>query len=1145
MIHSKFVHLHVHTEYSLLDGAARLNNLLDRAAELRMPALAITDHGTMSGAIDFYKKAIARGIKPIIGEEMYIAPGSRFDKKAFGVKDAAYHLVLLARDEKGYKNLMKLSSIAYLEGFYYKPRIDKEVLERYSGGLIGLSGCLKGEVSSRLLAGQDKKAREAAGTYNEILGDGNFFLELHDHGMEEQALVNRGILEMSRDLSIPVVAANDCHYIYREDAYSHDILLCVQTGKTLDAEKRMKMFNDQFYLKSEEEMREIFAEVPEAIKNTIEITNRCNLELQFGQDLLPHYHPPDGKRPGDYLRELCMEGLERRYPGTGPDIMGRLNHELGIIEHMNFASYFLIVWDFIRYARSVEIPVGPGRGSAAGSIVAYVLGITDIDPLRYNLLFERFLNPDRVTLPDIDMDFCYDRRNEILDYVVKKYGVDNVAQIITFGTMKARAAVRDVGRVLGMPYAEVDKIAKLIPAEPRITLADALLMEPALKQRYDKEEGVKKLIDIAQKIEGFPRNASTHAAGVVISDRPLTEHIPLCKGKEDEVITQYSMKPIEEIGLLKMDFLGLRTLTVISDTLKIIERTRGTKLTKEAIPLDDPGTYELLNKANTIGVFQLESSGMRDLAKKIGINSFEDITALLALFRPGPMHMLNDYVKRKHGRGKIKYEHPKLEPILRDTYGVMLYQEQVMQCAHELAGFSLSEADNLRRIMGKKIVREIGGQKEHFVKGAEANGVKKAVAERIFEKMARFAEYGFNKSHSAAYALIAYRTAYLKANYPVEYMAALLSSEINNKDQISKYIAECKSMGINILPPDVNESFAKFTVVGKGIRFGLAAVKNVGILAVRSIIEVRKSRGPFTSFYDFVEHTDSRHVNRRTIESMIKCGAFDSMGPRRAQLMEALDDALNAASYSQRSRQNGQATFLDIFKSEESYKRSVEKLPDVPEWPDNQLLAQEKELLGFYVTGHPLAKYEGVLRKFATCTTTELAEMGDGDEISIGGIINKARFVLTKKKSEKMAILLLEDLEGVTEVPVFPGIYRENAPLIEEDKPVLIKGRVSFKEDIPKVVADSIYALDDAEEKLTSSVHIDLHQARVNDGTIEKLNELLKGNPGKCPVFLDFSFSTGEKLLMRAGVNLRVTPSRSLVERVEELLGEETVQLRT
>ena len=1145
MIHSKFVHLHVHTEYSLLDGAAKLDNLLDRAAELRMPALAITDHGTMSGAIDFYKKAMAKGIKPIIGEEMYIAPGSRFDKKAFGIKDAAHHLVLLARDEKGYKNLMKLSSIAYLEGFYYKPRIDKEVLERYSEGLIGLSGCLKGEVASLLLSGQYERAREAAGTYNEILGDGNFFLELHDHGMEEQALVNRGLLEMSRELSIPVVAANDCHYIYREDAYSHDILLCVQTGKTLDTEKRMKMFNDQFYLKSEEEMREIFAEVPEAIKNTIEITNRCNLELQFGQDLLPHYHPPDGKRAVDYLRELCMEGLERRYPGTGPDIMGRLNHELGIIEHMNFASYFLIVWDFIRYARSVGIPVGPGRGSAAGSIVAYVLGITDIDPLRYNLLFERFLNPDRVTLPDIDMDFCYDRRNEMLDYVVKKYGVDNVAQIITFGTMKARAAVRDVGRVLGMPYAEVDKVAKLIPAEPRITLADALLLEPALKKRYDKEEGIKKLIDIARKLEGFPRNASTHAAGVVISDMPLTEHIPLCKGKEDEVITQYSMKPIEEIGLLKMDFLGLRTLTVISDALKIIERTRGTKLTKEAIPLDDPGTYELLNKANTIGVFQLESSGMRDLAKKIGINSFEDITALLALFRPGPMHMLNDYVKRKHGRVKIKYEHPKLEPILRDTYGVMLYQEQVMQCAHELAGFSLSEADNLRRIMGKKIVREIGGQKEHFVKGAEANGVKKAVAERIFEKMARFAEYGFNKSHSAAYALIAYRTAYLKANYPVEYMAALLSSEINNKDQISKYIAECKSMGINILPPDVNESFAKFTVVGKGIRFGLAAVKNIGLLAVRSIIEVRKSRGPFTSFYDFVEHIDSRNVNRRTIESMIKCGAFDSMGPRRAQLMEALDDALNAASYSQRSRQNGQATFLDIFKGEESYKRSVEKLPDVPEWPDNQLLAQEKELLGFYVTGHPLAKYEGVLRKFATCTTAELAERGDGDEISIGGIINKARFVLTRKKSEKMAILLLEDLEGVTEVPVFPGVYRENAPLIEEDKPVLIKGRVSFKEDIPKVVADSIYALDDAEEKLTSSVHIDLHQARVNDGTIEKLNELLKGNPGKCPVFLNFFFSTGEKIIMKTGANLCVIPSRSLVEKVKELLGEESVQLRT
>ncbi|MEI6634388.1 MAG: DNA polymerase III subunit alpha, partial [Chlamydiota bacterium] len=790
MHHSQFAHLHVHSEYSLLDGACRLPDLIERARELKMPALALTDHGFMGGALEFYGKAMAGGVKPIIGQEMYIAPGSRIDRKTSGIKDASFHILLLAKDLEGYRNLLTLSSRAHLEGFYYKPRIDRELLASMSGGLVGASACLKGEIAALILKGDTAGAGRVAGEFKEIFAPGDFYLEVHNHGLEEQKRVNRELPGIARRVGLPLLATNDVHYMRREDSLAHEVLLCVQTGKTLLDEHRMKFSTGEFYFKSQQEMAAALGEFPDALARTIEVVEKCTLELNFkdekGEQIyrIPEYQTPGGKGRMEYLRELCHAGIARRYPGAPPEVMQRLDRELKVIERMNFESYFLIVWDFISWARRQDIPVGPGRGSAAGSIAAYALEITDIDPLKYNLLFERFLNPNRVTMPDMDIDFCYDRRGELIGYVSDRYGHENVAQIITFGRMKAKAVIRDVGRVLGMPYGEVDAIAKLVPNDPKITLAEAIETEPELKRLKEKNPQVARLMGLAFSLEGLARNASTHAAGVVIGDRPLIEYLPLCRGTNDEPITQYAMKSVEEIGLLKMDFLGLRTLTVLHNALKIIARTRGVQLSWETVPLDDRPTFDLLNRADTVGVFQLESAGMRDLSKKIGLDRFEDLIALLALFRPGPMRMLDDYVRRKHGQTKIAYNHPALEPILRDTYGVMLYQEQVIQIAHEIAGFTMPQADNLRRIMGKKIVEQMEKQQEAFVRGAVKKGIKKAVAEGIFDLVARFAEYGFNKSHSAAYALIAYRTAYLKANYPVEYMASLLSREINNPDKI-------------------------------------------------------------------------------------------------------------------------------------------------------------------------------------------------------------------------------------------------------------------------------------------------------------------------------------------------------------------------
>ena len=1114
-----------------------------------MPALAITDHGFMGGALDFYKKAMSEGVKPIIGQEAYVAPRSRMERKTGGVKDASFHLLLLVKDLEGYRNLLKLSSLAHLEGFYYKPRIDKELLAAHSRGLIGASGCLKGEIARLILKGDLAGAERVAGEYSDIFGTGNFYLEMHNHGLEEQRIVNRELARISRCLGLPLLAANDVHYMRKEDSLAHEVLLCIQTGKTLLDEQRMKFSTREFYFKSPEEMAEAFGEFPEALERTIEIAEKCNLELNyFDESGRQVYHIPEYRVPGekdrmDFLRELCLQGIARLYPRSSPEVTDRLERELRVIDSMNFASYFLIVWDFIAWAKKQDIPVGPGRGSAAGSIVAYALGITGIDPLRYNLLFERFLNPDRVTMPDIDIDFCYDRRSELLGYVSKRYGSGNVAQIITFGRMKAKAVIRDVGRVLGMPYGEVDKIARLVPTDPKIKLYEAIEMEPDLKKLQSENPQVKRLFELAFRLEGLARNASTHAAGVVIAERPLIEYLPLCRGTNDEPITQYAMKPVEDIGLLKMDFLGLRTLTVLHNAVKIIERTRGARIRWNSVPLDDRATFDLLNRADTVGVFQLESTGMRDLSKKIGLDRFEDIIALLALFRPGPMRMLNDYVKRKHGHTSITYDHPALEPILKDTYGVMLYQEQVIQIAHEIAGFSMPQADNLRRIMGKKIIDQMPGQREAFVSGAVKKGVREAVAARIFDLVARFAEYGFNKSHSAAYALIAYRTAYLKANFPVEYMAALLSSEINNTDKIAEYINEARHMGIKILPPDVNESFSRFTVVGDSIRFGLAGIKNVGSGSVDSIISARDKGGRFKDIYDFVCRVDLRLVNKKVLESLIRCGAFDSLGFKRAQLMACVDRAMERAGEVQRDLRAGQVSFFKILDGDEGRKEGSRDIPDLPELPENQLLAMEKELLGFYVTGHPLAKYEGVINKFTTATSLTLKTVKNGAIVKIGGIIAKVRGTYTRKRGEKMAIVILEDLAGTVEILVYPKVYQKVHDQIYEEAAVFITGRAEIEAENAKVIVSDVIPLDNAQEKCASSLFINIYLSDIEHGKLIELKKVLLGSPGNCPVLLDFSSPAGEKVIMRTGREFRVTPSHRLVGDVEAILGESSVRL--
>jgi len=1142
MPRSEFIHLHLHTQYSLLDGACRIPDILNLANQYKMDSLAITDHGNLFGAIDFYLEAQKAGIKPIIGCEVYVAPGSRLDKSSIGIDEASYHLILLARDETGYHNLMKLVSIGYLEGFYYRPRIDKETLAQYAKGLLGSSACLKGEIPVLLQQKRFNDALKAADEYLNILGRDNFYLELQENSIPEQKAVNEGLRKVSQQLKIALVATNDVHYPTRGHAASHEALLCIQTQTTLGDPNRMRFQTDEFYFKSPQEMKDLFRDTPEAIANTIEIAQRCNLELDFSRIHLPKYDPPVGKSKDEYLKELCEAGLKIRFKEVTPQIEERLEHELKIIVDMGFVSYFLIVWDFISYAKKQGIPVGPGRGSAAGSLVSYLLGITDINPLRYGLLFERFLNPERLGLPDIDIDFCYERRQEVIDYVTKKYGQENVAQIITFGTMQARAVVRDVGRVMGISYADVDRIAKMIPPDPSITLKNALESEPELNNLYRTDAQITKLIDTALSLEGLNRHASIHAAGVVIADKPLNNYMPLFKTGDDQITTGYSMGILEKTGLLKVDFLGLRTLTVIDSALKLIKQTQGKDVDIENISLEDPPTYKLLTSAQTMGIFQLESSGMRDLLKKLEPERFEDLIALLALYRPGPIGsgMLDDFIQRKHQRVPIKYDHKKLETVLKDTYGIMVYQEQIMRVASELGGFSLAQADLLRRAMSKKIPEVMEKQRRNFVLGCIKNGISETVASKIFDQIDYFSGYGFNRSHSAAYALISYRTAYLKANFPVEFMAALLTSERNNTDKIVEYVNEAAHMGLKVLPPDINESDALFKVVDQNtIRFGILAVKNVGQGAIESVINARKD-GAFGSLQDLCQRIDLRLVNRKVMESLIKCGALDYFGLSRASMVAGLDGLLELSSKINREKARGQISFFDEGFADNGFQSTANNFPQIKEWPEPQLLAFEKEMLGFYVTGHPLARYAGQLKRFTSFSTANLSQSNDGADIKIIGLIAKIKQTLTRAKQEKMAILKLEDLEGIVEVLVFPATFQKVSRYLQPNTVALVRGRLNLREDTPKIVANDLFPIDEV-YKLITGININL--SGIRDNLFESLKELLLSSRGNVPIYLHLDTPAKSKIQLVVGEGFFVSPSESLIQGIEDLLGEGKVSL--
>ncbi len=1151
-MHANFAHLHVHTQYSLLDGACLIDELLKTAVANKLPALAITDHGNMFGSIEFYQKAMEHGIKPIIGCEVYIAPDSRFEKSAHGIQDASFHLILLAKDEEGYRNLIRLVSLGYLEGFYYRPRIDKELLRKYSKGLICSSSCLKGEIPYLIQTDRLDQMQTVAAEFKDMFGKGDFYFEIMDNSIPEQNKVNKCLIEFSKKMDIPLIATGDLHYLRKEDARAHEALLCIQTQTTLDDANRMRFQTDEFYFKTPKQMSDAFSHCPEAIRNTILIAEKCNLELDFTKVHLPNFQPPEGKTKEKFLRELCEEGVKARYGAADGAAGQRLDYELNVINSSGYTSYFLIAWDFVRYAKASGIPVGPGRGSAAGSIVSFALGITNIDPLKYDLLFERFLNPERVSLPDIDIDFCYERRNEVINYVTKKYSKDNVAQIITFGTMLAKAVIRDVARVMSFPYIEADRIAKLVPNDLNITLEQALAQEPELSNLYRTDPRIKQLIDTSKVLEGLTRHASTHAAGVVISDRPLIEYVPLFKTGDDQITTGLPMTSLEKVGLLKMDFLGLRTLTVISEAVKIIKRTKDIQIDISKLTPDDPATFQLLSSAETIGIFQLESSGMRELLKKLKPNKFEDIIAILALFRPGPIGsgMTEDFISRKNKRVRIQYDHPKLEPILKETYGIIVYQEQVMRIASDLAGFSLSQADNLRRAMSKKTPEVMQEAREHFIKGAVKNGVDKKIAEKVFNLIEYFSGYGFNKSHSTAYARISYQTAYLKAAYPVEFMTALLTSEKDNMDKIVEYIDEANRMKIKILPPDTQESFSKFTVIDasaqKGvIRFGLSAVKNVGQTAIDSIIEARKKSEGFKDLFEFFRNIDTRVVNKKVIESLIKCGAFDRFGYKRSALFTIVDKLLTAASNFHKDRQGGQYSFFDVQGDTNAFRQSLFiDIPNIPEWPENQLLAFEKEMLGFYITKHPLVNFEGLLKKLSNCPTKKLSSRKDGEEISIGGILSKVKFTTTKRTGEKMAIATLEDLDGTVEVLFFPSCYQKAANHIKKDKFIYIRGRLSLREEEPKIIANDAVDLEDAPYKLSKAMKVSINNSSSpQTETFEALKKILSQYQGTIPVYIAFALKDNEKVEMLIGKNLHIKPSSELVKEVEDLVGKGSVTL--
>jgi DNA polymerase III subunit alpha len=1156
MEHSRFVHLHCHTEYSLLDGANKVDKLFERIKALKQPAVAMTDHGNMFGAVEFYREAISHGVKPIIGCEIYVAPASRFERKGVdkGPREYNNHLILLAMNKQGYRNLCKLVTLGYMEGFYYKPRIDKELLQEFNAGLIALSACLQGEVSQALSAGYFEKAKLAAEIYASIFGD-RYYIEIQDNKLAEQEKVNRLLVELAKETSIPVVATNDCHYGERDDFHAHDVLLCVQTGKTIDDDNRLKMETDELYLKSAEEMIKGFDYCPGAVERTLEIADRCNVEIEFGKYHFPTFTPPREISLDDYLDELAHQGLEERLEGvTDPEVRKsyaeRLEYELDVIKRMQFPGYFLVVADFINYAKRSGIPVGPGRGSSAGSLVAYALRITDLDPIRHVLLFERFLNPERRSMPDIDVDFCIRGRAQVIQYVKDKYGADRVAQIATFGTLKAKAAIRDVGRALGFSFAETDTIAKLIPAPKQgfdYPLAESLKMEPRLPELIKNDPRVKTLMDHALRLEGLVRHASTHAAGVVLSNLPLVDHLPLFVDKEGGIVTQFDMSCVEKIGLVKFDFLGLKTLTLIHDCLKLIEVTRGEKIDLNRLPLDDKKTYRTLCNGNTTGVFQLESGGIREMTVKIRPNCFEDLVAILALYRPGPLDsgMAEEYIKRKHGREKIKYLHPLLETILKDTYGVIVYQEQVMQIAQVLGGYTMGDADILRRAMGKKDPEEMAAQRERFVEGARGKKIDDKIAAEIFDQMETFARYGFNKSHSAAYALVSYQTAYLKTHYPVEFIATLMTSEMGDTDKVIKNLAECRGKDIEVLAPDINESRADFTPVGTKIRFGLAAVKNVGEKAVEVILETRAKDGPFESLFDFCRRVDTAAVNRRVIESLIKCGAFDSTQVSRARMFGALDDAMKAGQAHQRDQSSNQ---IDIFgmlgTPTRGGKKAGDIYPQVSEWSTQEALAFEKDALGFYITGHPLDKFDRVLKKIASGTIATLKEKGQPGDVKIGGVVSALRLRNTKK-GDRYGSFNLEDKTGFIEVLAWPDTYKKCSGLLGADDPIFVKGRLEVGEERIQVIANDIEALSEAAKNQKygtvngngEKVHLYVREAEVSAEELVILRDTLLDFPGRSTVYLHLLQSVNGETVIELPDQVRVASTPELVGTVERLFG--------
>ncbi len=1146
-----FAHLHVHTEYSLLDGSNKIKEYVEKIKALGMTAGAITDHGVMYGVIDFYKAAREAGINPILGCEVYVAPGSRLDREMVHGEDRYYHLVLLAENNTGYSNLMKIVSKGFVEGYYYKPRVDMEVLEKYHEGIIALSACLAGEVQRNLVRGMYEEAKEVAYRYERCFGKGNFFLELQDHGIPEQKLVNQQLLRMSQETGIELVATNDVHYTNAEDAEPHDILLCLQTGKKLADEDRMRYEGGQYYVKSEEEMKALFPYALQALENTQKIAYRCHVEIEFGHTKVPHFEVPEGYDSWTYLNKLCHEGLDKRYGADAPKYLQKLDDELAVIKNMGYVDYFLIVWDFIHYAREHDIMVGPGRGSAAGSLVSYTTGITDIDPIRYNLIFERFLNPERVSMPDIDVDFCFERRQEVIDYVVEKYGKDCVTQIVTFGTLAARGVIRDVGRVMDLPYNFVDTIAKAIPNELGITIDKALVMNPELRGMYESDESVKKLIDMSRRLEGLPRHTSMHAAGVVISQKPMDEYVPLSRASDGTITTQFTMTTIEELGLLKMDFLGLRTLTVIQNAVRLAEKSSGKKIDMNAIDYNDKKVLDSLGTGKTDGVFQLESAGMKNFMKELKPQSLEDVIAGISLYRPGPMDFIPAYIKGKDHPESITYDCPELEPILAPTYGCIVYQEQVMQIVRDLAGYTWGRSDLVRRAMSKKKGKVMEQERKNFVygnpeenvPGCIARGIDEKVANKIYDNMIDFAKYAFNKSHAAAYAVVAYQTAYLKYYYPVEFMAALMTSVLDNTSKVSEYIYTCRQMGIAILPPDINEGEGGFSVSGHAIRYGLSAIKSIGRPVIDAIVEERKIRGPFTTLKDFITRLSGREVNKRTIENFIKAGALDGLEGNRRQKMMIYGSLLDALNQEKKTTMAGQMTLFDIAPEEDKAEYEI-KLPNVEEYDKEVLLGFEKEVLGIYISGHPLEEYMERLKKNTNAVTTDFVldeetgtlKVTDGAKVRIGGMITD-KVIKYTKNNKAMAFITLEDLVGTVEIIIFPKDYERYAKYLENDAKVFVEGRVTAEEDRNgKLICEKIISFDEVKRELWLQFP--------SKSDFEEKEGALYGKmmdaDGSEHVVI---YLAAEKQMKRLPENRNVAITRELLEELERFLGKNNVKV--